>query len=216
MINDVARAKLRTLKRGDTLPYRRFVTVRCSKCNFGIPRSRYRKRCVRPNCNGTLPPKPPLLCRLCQVPLSGRRTSWCSDECFDAYYSVVSSSHLRMLVYRRDKGICAACGLDCEELERTVNNMNHEGSKAAKKVLRENGFNVYSGGYGIYSLWDADHIEPLDEGGSSWEMLNVQTLCHPCHKAKTAEQASRRGKQRQLLGRKWKPTREMLRLVEAL
>lgn len=38
--------------------------------------------------------------------------------------------------------------------------------------------------------WDADHITPVEHGGGSCGIENLQTLCHPCHKAKTAQQAA--------------------------
>lgn len=31
-----------------------------------------------------------------------------------------------------------------------------------------------------------DHVIPLDKGGPKYEIANLQTLCEPCHFAKTA------------------------------
>lgn len=39
---------------------------------------------------------------------------------------------------------------------------------------------------------EVDHIVPLIEGGADDES-NFQSLCSPCHKVKTAREASRRG-----------------------
>ncbi len=47
-------------------------------------------------------------------------------------------------------------------------------------------------GIGSRSLWDADHIKPVAEGGGLCGLDNYQTLCQACHKAKTAEQARRK------------------------
>lgn len=44
--------------------------------------------------------------------------------------------------------------------------------------------------------WDADHIHPVEHGGGSCGLDNLQTLCHPCHKAKTAQQARQKAQQR--------------------
>lgn len=41
-------------------------------------------------------------------------------------------------------------------------------------------------------FWDADHIEPVDEGGGLCGLENYQTLCINCHKKKTAEQKQRK------------------------
>jgi 5-methylcytosine-specific restriction protein A len=32
---------------------------------------------------------------------------------------------------------------------------------------------------------DVDHIVPIGEGGSKWELSNLQSLCHRCHSIKT-------------------------------
>ena len=47
------------------------------------------------------------------------------------------------------------------------------------------------------SLWELDHVVPLIDGGSH-ELSNLQTLCTPCHKKKTAEEARCRARRRQV------------------
>ncbi|MCB1713230.1 MAG: HNH endonuclease, partial [Candidatus Riesia sp.] len=37
------------------------------------------------------------------------------------------------------------------------------------------------------SCWAMDHIIPVHRGGGSCGLWNLQTLCLPCHKKKTAE-----------------------------
>lgn len=177
---------------------------------------------------GSLPLRPHRLpgerpiCRLCSEPCPGRRYNWCSDECFDAYSLATDSAVLRRWTFERDKGICAECGLDCMALRKTAECMSErygslEWAKARtaamRATLRDNGFEA--DGFRC-SLWDADHIEPLAEGGS-WELSNVQTLCTPCHKRKTAAQAGRRAKQGRLIGRPtriWTP--EMVALIKGM
>lgn len=46
---------------------------------------------------------------------------------------------------------------------------------------------------GSESLWACDHTIPRWEGGKD-ELSNLQTLCLPCHKKKTAEEADRRAR----------------------
>lgn len=45
--------------------------------------------------------------------------------------------------------------------------------------------------------WQADHIVPVAEGGGACGLENLQTLCTPCHKAKTAAQAREAAERRQ-------------------
>ena len=45
--------------------------------------------------------------------------------------------------------------------------------------------------------WDADHIHPVEHGGGSCGLDNLQTLCHPCHKRKTSQQAAQKAQKRQ-------------------
>jgi 5-methylcytosine-specific restriction protein A len=37
------------------------------------------------------------------------------------------------------------------------------------------------------SLWDADHILPVTEGGGECDLDNIRTLCLRCHRAVTAQ-----------------------------
>jgi 5-methylcytosine-specific restriction endonuclease McrA len=37
------------------------------------------------------------------------------------------------------------------------------------------------------SLWDADHILPVTEGGGECELDNIRTLCLRCHRAVTKQ-----------------------------
>lgn len=37
------------------------------------------------------------------------------------------------------------------------------------------------------SLWDADHIIPVAEGGGECDLDNLQTLCVMCHRKKTVD-----------------------------
>ena len=39
--------------------------------------------------------------------------------------------------------------------------------------------------------FEVDHIVPVVKGGAMWELSNLQTLCRPCHFAKTRAELSR-------------------------
>ncbi len=85
----------------------------------------------------------------------------------------------RRRVRRRDRGICAHCGVDTYAIRRRIR------GRGATKKLRDLGFKPRK------SLWELDHRIPLIEGGGH-ELSNLQTLCTPCHKRKTAREATAR------------------------
>lgn len=189
------------------LPYHRPHYV-CAKGHAVI---RKRKTCPVALCKSPVTHLPGK-CRLCEQPLSARRTSWCSEECANSYYLVTSSSVLRYHIYRRDRGVCATCNTDCAALEVRVYGYDtmlklpkpqssirrpYYMVTAMREEMRNLGFNVGNN----RSFWDADHVVALEEGGD-WRIENVQTLCVPCHKEKTAEHTERRARIKRVIGKK--------------
>lgn len=98
------------------------------------------------------------LCRCgCGVKLTGRKTSWASENCSGKalnHFHVIQGvgSIIRQQLFRRDGGQCCNCGKVCAEDE-----------------------------------WDADHIIEVKNGGGGCGLENLQTLCKTCHKAKTKQ-----------------------------
>jgi 5-methylcytosine-specific restriction endonuclease McrA len=57
--------------------------------------------------------------------------------------------------------------------------------------------------------WHMDHIKPLylaNDNINFWKLDNLQTLCEPCHIAKTSQEATERAAKRKLLKEKDKDT----------
>ena len=206
-MNEIARSRLAELGRGKGRTLPPILEVRsvraCGDC-YHIHAARL-KRC--PKCKAGQPRMPKAKCRLCDGELPSRRRAWCSEDCLDAYFMVISGSHVRVKVFERDRGVCAECGLDTNELENRVRYLAMEPKRVAVNMLAAQGFNASLWG-GWTSLWDADHIDPLNEGGG-YGLDNLQTLCTPCHKEKTAEQAGRKAKQRKLIGKKFLANRKL-------
>jgi 5-methylcytosine-specific restriction protein A len=111
-----------------------------------------------------------------------RRRRW-HPACVDAY-NESDPREARRRVRKRDRGRCAKCGVDTNRVRREL-----RGRGRAKK-LRALGYKIRG------SLWELDHVVPLIDGGSH-ELSNLQTLCTPCHKQKTAEEARQRAGLRQ-------------------
>lgn len=134
------------------------------------------------------------LCRWCRAPVRAPRRSWCSDGCVRAYRELWDSAYQRREVLKRDRGVCALCGTDTLGLARRV--MDRKGDRGAQlAVLLASGFREVDLRFrrrGLRPLWEADHIIPVVEGGGGVTFLLLQTLCRPCHRKKTREEAAKR------------------------
>lgn len=114
-----------------------------------------------------------------------RRRRW-HPACVDDY-DRSDPREQRRLARKRDRGVCRACGLDTNALRRKIRGRG----RAAR--LRELGFHPRR------SLWELDHIVPLIDGGGH-EPANLQTLCVPCHRRKSAEETRDRARARAATG----------------
>lgn len=167
-------------------------------------------------------------CRWCGEPIvhqSGekrgqpdRRRRW-HEECAKTYLIANNPTYTRNEVMKRDKGICAGCGVDVNWLEKHKRKLIKrvrggkctEGSRCTyvarythdwrhpelcrkhRNLLR--GFIQKYGKPSWNSCWQADHIVPLIDGGGHG-MDNLQLLCDGCHRKKTAQEATDRARKR--------------------
>lgn len=146
-----------------------------------------------------LPKRPEGECRWCGGPVPARRRRWCGQACVDQYLIRASAAHVRQKVHARDRGVCAKCGLDTDELRRLAR-------LAARKLARwrrrhrapGNGSWIGSvplntpqhGRVTVWldrTLWEADHIVPVAEGGGACGLDNYRTLCIWCHPRETGQ-----------------------------
>jgi 5-methylcytosine-specific restriction endonuclease McrA len=101
--------------------------------------------------------------------------------------------YLREKVLERDRGVCAACGLDCLQAERDLRRLR---GAARLKALMDWGFGAraraVTRAVTRKTLWDADHIVPVVEGGGECDLENIRTLCLKCHRVATAALRARR------------------------
>ena len=141
------------------------------------------------------------LCRECHQEVPRGRRTFCGEACVSVWRAKTSPADLRVLA--RDHGVCAICGRDCLALEaRIAAFRNRPGgqwtrSRRLQRWIARFGLDLYR------TLWDADHILPVVEGGGPDSgqtleqiMANLRTLCRCCHKRETRALARRRAEQR--------------------
>ena len=121
------------------------------------------------------------LCRWCDLEiLAKRRRTFCSVYCVHQWRLRTDPGYLREQVFARDHGICTVCGIDTIAAYNAL--------KRARGPARIAGLRLY-GMKTITarrSLWDADHIRPVAEGGGQCDLDNLRTLCLLCHREATA------------------------------
>ena len=122
------------------------------------------------------------LCRWCNLEVPATRLTFCSEWCVEEWKLRTNPGHLRERVLKRDCGICSACGVDCLALFRHIRRL-----RGTARVKAE----AEWGSHGRKSLWDADHIIPVAEGGGECDLANMRTLCLKCHRNHTAALRSR-------------------------
>ena len=122
------------------------------------------------------------LCRWCELEIvARRRRTFCSAYCVHQWRLRSDPGYLRDQVFARDRGVCAQCQADTVAIYAAL--------KRARGQARTAGLSLY-GMASISarrSLWDADHIRPVAEGGGQCDLDNLRTLCLPCHREATRE-----------------------------
>jgi 5-methylcytosine-specific restriction protein A len=120
------------------------------------------------------------LCRRCSVEVPRGRFTFCSDRCVHEWKLRTQPAYLREQVFLRDRGICAWCGIDTAAAARRL----RFSRGANRRLLLEHwGLRART----CKSLWDADHIHPVAEGGGQCDLANIRTLCLRCHRTATTE-----------------------------
>jgi 5-methylcytosine-specific restriction protein A len=121
-----------------------------------------------------------VLCRWCGLEVPTRRFTFCSDWCVHEWRLRCDPGYLRAKVLQRDRGVCAICQIDtCAaygELRRSrgTHRLRLLAKWRLKRLTRK-------------TLWDADHILPVVEGGGECDLQNLRTLCLLCHRQQTLE-----------------------------
>lgn len=152
-------------------------------------------------------------CRWCGKETAPPRRTFCSNECVDEYLIRRQPQYARRRVWERDNGTCTMCGLKVWKLQsryhyarpenlrrRTYLKKEHLYPNRRKRFdrwiqlrrqAREAIVKEYPWVSGV-SMWQADHIVPVCEGGGECGLDNLRLLCTPCHKEETKKLAKRR------------------------
>lgn len=120
------------------------------------------------------------LCRWCSLEVPRGRRTFCSEWCVHEWKLRTDPGYVRDRVLARDRGICAGCRTDT--LSAWLRVKKARGDRRLLS-LGEWGLTRMSRS----SLWDADHIVPVAEGGGECDLSNIRTLCLKCHRLATAE-----------------------------
>lgn len=110
-----------------------------------------------------------------------KRRRW-HQACVDTY-NESDPREARRRIRKRDRGRCADCCVDTYKVRRELMKLG----RGRAKSIRAKGYKPGK------SFWELDHIVPLIDGGAHNDE-NLQTLCTPCHAAKTADEARERAR----------------------
>ena len=118
------------------------------------------------------------LCRWCSLEVPKGRRTFCSDDCVHQWRLRSDPGYLRDQVLARDRGVCHCCRVDTLAAERSL--------RRSRGLTRERLLNHWDmQRYTRRSLWEADHILPVVEGGGECDLTNLRTLCLRCHRMAT-------------------------------
>ena len=120
------------------------------------------------------------LCRWCNLEVPKGRITFCSEWCVNEWRLRTDPGYVRAQVFERDRGVCAQCGVDTVAEWKRLRRLH---GRTRRLALAEWGLRSMSRS----SLWDADHIVPVVEGGGECDLSNLRTLCLRCHRRVTAE-----------------------------
>ncbi len=137
------------------------------------------------------------VCRQCLKDVSPPRRTFCSDACVHEWKIRNNNKYARDLIYLRDLGKCAKCGLDTRYLKIEWEDLVWKLKRAHKAFELTSEYKTWLKSHHMthresqHSMWHADHIVAVFEGGADGGLDNLRTLCIKCHKEVSKSQQKR-------------------------
>jgi 5-methylcytosine-specific restriction endonuclease McrA len=122
------------------------------------------------------------LCRWCHSPVPPPKQTFCSPECVHEWRLRTDGSYLREQVFKRDLGVCAQCAADTGTMAQALRVARLTSESAHRALVKEFGLTPAEA---EKTLWQADHIVPVADGGGQCGLEGLRTLCWRCHKVVT-------------------------------
>jgi 5-methylcytosine-specific restriction endonuclease McrA len=133
-------------------------------------------------------------CRYCKEDVkryNKKARTFCSPTCVHEFKIRANPSYAREQVYKRDKGVCQLCGLNCSTFFAGL----HKALKGVKGKDRDQAACNYFKAFDVEmvpwkhrsTFYDIDHIQQVASGGGECGMDNLRTLCLPCHRRVTKQ-----------------------------
>ena len=126
---------------------------------------------------------------------------FCGEPCAKSFRVKTRVGFARAELFKLERGVCQACGLDCDAL---LSKLIAEPSVPERaRMLEAAGgtvpFVCFSSARAAAiarapragDLWQADHIVPVAEGGGECGLENFRTLCDGCHRRATKDLRAR-------------------------
>ena len=145
------------------------------------------------------------LCRWCKKEVPKGKRTFCGDpKCVEEWKIRNSQAYARKKTYERDHGVCVRCHCETAVLVIQLDSLQLARASAPAEDyerlrVEQNNFilSLVQKGFdrnAIWNraLWQMDHIIEVVNGGGTCGLENLQTLCLPCHKKKTAQLAKDR------------------------
>jgi len=145
-------------------------------------------------------------CTWCGQPVGRGRSTWCSDQCVEAFKLRCDAQHQARVVEKRDRLICQACGRDIraamedfkaawhsERDKFSTAGLSWNDSRPIREASNARELELQQAhGWARGHWYEIDHVVPVCEGGGLCGPDGLRLICGACHAKATRELHGRR------------------------